>query len=113
MRYLILLAIVSIILVGCTTGVVPMGQNTYMISGSSPGLIGQGAVKAKLLQQADKWCRSKGLVMIPLDSTGHDAVYMGNWANAEVTFKALPPEQAQTAGPVYRPPSVIIENRYR
>jgi hypothetical protein len=90
-----------------------MGQNTYMISGSSPGLIGQGAVKAKLLQQADKWCRSKGLVMIPLDSTGHDAVYMGNLANSEVTFKALPPEQAQSAGPVYHPPSVIIENRYR
>ena len=106
----------SVSLVGCinsSTGVVPMGQNTYTIAGSSSGTIGTGEVKARLLREASAWCSKQGLVMVVMDARGADGVVGHNAANSEITFKALPPAQAQQAGPVYRPPNQIIETRYR
>ena len=111
---LIVLSIASILLVGCTSGVVPIGPNTYMLSGSSPGLIGKGTVEAKLFKQANDWCQQRGLVMIPIDSTGNDAIYMGNWANAEIKFKALPPGQAANVPSSFgAAPNQVIETRQR
>jgi hypothetical protein len=98
---------------GCSTGVVPLGQDTYMIAGSSPGLIGSGTVKAKLIRQANEWAAKKGLVASVVDSKGEDAVAGRNCANAEIIFKALPPDRVNEAGPVYRAPNQIIETRTR
>ena len=75
---------------GCSSGVVPMGRDTFMISGTQPGLIGAGTVRASLLKKADKWCRERNLVMVPLSSSGTDAVFGGQWANAELVFRAVP-----------------------
>lgn len=108
-----LVALAAATLAACTTGIVPIGPSTYMLSGSSPGLIGKGAVEAKLLKQANEWCQKKGLVMIPIDSTGHDAIYMGNWANAEIKFKALPPGSAAVPSSYSAAPNQIIETRAR
>lgn len=95
-RALSLLSLLPLfIFVSCSSGVVPMGRDTYMISGSSPGLIGTGTVRAKLLKQADAWCRSQGLVMVPLNYSGSDAVVGGQWANSEVIFRAVPPSDAE------------------
>jgi hypothetical protein len=102
-----------LLLAGCSTGVVPLGQNTYMIAGSSPGLIGSGTVKAKLIRQANEWAAKRGLVATVVDSKGEDAVVGRNNANAEIVFKALPPERIHEAGPVYRVPDQIIETRIR
>ncbi len=84
-----------------------------MIAGSSPGLIGSGTVKAKLIRQANEWAAKKGLVATVVDSKGEDAVYGRNCANAEIVFKALPPHRVNEAGPVYRAPNQIIETRQR
>jgi len=109
-----LVALATATLTACTSGIVPIGPSTYMLSGSSPGLIGKGAVEAKLLKQANEWCQKQGLVMIPIDSTGQDAMYMGNWANAAVKFKAVPPSQAGSVPSSYSaPPNLIIETRAR
>jgi hypothetical protein len=109
-----LVVVTTTILAACTSGIVPIGPSTYMLSGSSPGLIGKGAVEAKLLKQANEWCQKQGLVMIPIDSTGQDAMYMGNWANAEVKFKAVPPSQAGSVPSSYSAaPNYIIETRAR
>jgi hypothetical protein len=70
-----------------------------MISGSSPGLIGSASVRAKLLKQADKWCRDRGLVMVPISYGGSDAVVGGQWASAEVIFRAVRPEDAENIRP--------------
>jgi len=88
-------------LASCSTGVVPMGRDTYMISGMSPGLVNSGAVRAKLLRQADKWCKEKGLVMIPVSYSGQDAVYGQQAANAEVVFRAVPPSDPENMRPKY------------
>ena len=81
----------SALFVSCSTGVVPMGRDTYMISGSSPGLINSATVRAKLLREADAWCRQRGLIMLPLNFGGVDAVLGQKMANAEVTFRAVRP----------------------
>jgi len=90
-----------------------MGGNTYMIAGSRPGFIGTGEVKASLIKEASAWCEKRGLVMIVVDSTGHDGVYGHNAANADVTFKALPPAEAAKAGSSFQSPNQIIETRQR
>ena len=52
--------------------------------------------------------------MIPIDSTGNDAIYMGNWANAEIKFKAVHPSQAGNVPSSYSAaPTQIIETRAR
>jgi hypothetical protein len=117
MKQLILFLLsATMLLSGCASGVVPMGRDTYMISGSSPGLIGTGSVRAKLLKQADKWCKERGLVMVPISYSGTDAVYGGQWASAEVIFRAVPPSDAENVRPTYeRAPDhhemVTIRNR--
>lgn len=78
-----------------------MGRDTYMISGSSPGLIGSGNVRAKLLREADEWCRKRGLVMVPVNYSGSDAVVMGKWANAEVMFRAVPASDFENKRPTF------------
>lgn len=89
------LFLLSGLLLGCSTGVVPMGRDTYMIAGSSPGLIGTATVRARLLREADSWCRKRGLVMVPLNYSGRDAVLGGDWANSEVIFRAVPPSDPE------------------
>ena len=84
-----------------------------MIAGSSPGLIGGGTVKARLIRQANEWAAKRGLVATVIDSKGEDAMVGRNNANAEIVFKALPPERAGEAGPAYRTPDQIIETRSR
>lgn len=91
----------AFVLSSCATGVTPMGRDTYTISGSSPGLINQGAVKAKLLRRADDWCRKRGLVMVPLNSMGNDAVVGGKWASCELIFRAVPPNDPENKRPTF------------
>jgi hypothetical protein len=86
----ILVALSALLVAGCSSGVVPMGRDTYLISGTQPGLIGAGTVRANLLKKAEKWCKERNLVMVPLSSSGADAVFGGQWANAEVVFRAVP-----------------------
>ena len=87
------------LLSGCSTGVVPLGRDTYMISGSQPVLVGSGVVRARLLREADAWCRKQGLVMVSLNWTGHDAVFGRMPANADLTFRAMPASNYENQRP--------------
>ena len=78
-----------------------MGRDTYMISGSTPGMVSSATVRARLLREADKWCRQNGLVMIPVSYGGQDAVVGQHTANAEVIFRAVPPSDPDNARPRY------------
>jgi hypothetical protein len=73
---------------GCATtgtnGVVQIGPNTYRIGGLGNSTDFSGSdVKARLYQEAAEFCRKKGGVMVPLNSTGQDA-------SAEIQFKCVP-----------------------
>jgi hypothetical protein len=89
------LFLMSGVLFGCSTGVVPMGRDTYMIAGSSPGLVQSATIRARLLREADSWCRKQGLVMVPLNYSGREAVIGSNCANSEIIFRAVPPTDAE------------------
>jgi hypothetical protein len=69
---------------GCATtgtnGVVQIGPNTYRIGGLGNSTdFSAGDVKARLYQEAAEFCRKKGGVMVPLNSTGQ-----------EIQFKCVP-----------------------
>lgn len=108
------LPLLCALLAACSSGVVQTGPNTYMVSGSKPGLIGAGAVKADLYKKAGKWCAERGLVMVPTQSSGSDAEFGGNWANAEIHFRAVPPSEAgKYPSNVERQPDNVVEIRER
>ena len=49
------------------------------------------AVKARLYQKAVEFCKGKGGVMIPLNSTAKDSE-LGQYASAEIQFLCIPPD---------------------
>ena len=90
----ITLALCAVSLVGCATtgtdGVVEIAPNTYMLGGMGGAFDHSGsAVKAKFFKQAAQYCSDKGMMMVPLNSTGQDAA-MFTHASAEVQFRCVP-----------------------
>ena len=49
------------------------------------------AVKARLIKQAEYFCKKKGGVMVLINSTGKDSG-MGTYASAEIQFLCLSPD---------------------
>lgn len=87
---------------GCYTtgtgGVVQIGPDTYMVGslGKFTDFSGS-AVKARLYKQAEEFCKAKGGVMVPINSTAKDSG-MGTYASAEVQFMCLPPSDPRAKG---------------
>lgn len=109
--------IIATAMVACSsTGVVPMGRDTYMITGSTAGFTTESAVRARLLREADKWAKERGLVMVPLGFEGNDAVPGQRMASSEVIFRAVTPQDYENIRPTYeRAPDhhQVIEIRQR
>lgn len=88
-------ALVSIsLLAGCATGtdgVVEIGPDTYMVGGLGRFTdYSSSAVKARLYQDAAKYCTARNRVMVPVNSVGQDSGF-GTYASAEVQFRCLAP----------------------
>jgi hypothetical protein len=67
-------------------GVVPIGPDMYMLGGLGEFTdFSSSAVKARLYGEASAYCRGKGQIMSPINSTGRDSG-MGTYASAEVQF---------------------------
>lgn len=77
---------------GCSgPGIVPMGQDTYMLArDGSFTTFGGGAVKAELYKEAHAFCVSQGREILPLRDASRDSGY-GRYANAEIQFRCLRP----------------------
>ncbi|HVU34910.1 MAG TPA: hypothetical protein VHE61_15865 [Opitutaceae bacterium] len=89
---------------GCaTSGVAPMGGNSYMITRHVWGFTGPSPIKAELLKQADEYCRSHGKVLL-VTKTVEIGLKFGGEPAAEVYFKALDPND-----PALKNPPVIEE----
>jgi hypothetical protein len=89
MKLAIPLLVAAIVLTGCaTSGVSPLGQNSYMITRHVYGFSGTSSIKAELLQDADDYCRSHGKVLL-VTKTVEIGLAFGREASAEVYFKAL------------------------
>ena len=82
----------AIALAGCaSTGVIPMGQDSYMIGkkDGSPGLGVSITNKAEVYQEANAFCREKGLEVKVLNVTTTPA-RLAQLGSTELQFKCAP-----------------------
>ncbi|HKQ40641.1 MAG TPA: hypothetical protein VJ063_21415 [Verrucomicrobiae bacterium] len=82
---------VYVFITGCSTGVVPAGPDTYLISRSVSGFGTAGAAKAAVYKEANAWCTARGLVMVPVSSDAKDPVIGQHMGSADLLFRALKP----------------------
>jgi hypothetical protein len=93
----------------CTTssGIVPMGQGAYMITGTEKSFKGSAVgIKGALLKQADEFCTKRGGVMVVTKTVQTDMKVFKSDASAEVYFKCVAP-----GDPVLKYPVDIQEIR--
>jgi len=98
-----LLSLASIVLLlGCTTttGVVPIGKDTYMVSGSgkSPGGYSGSDVKAAAFKEATAYCAGLGKHLQILHTDQRDMSF-GKNATAELQFMCLDSSDTELTRP--------------
>ncbi len=85
----------ALLLAGCATGprVVPAGPQTYMVS--TGGGLGwrttEASARETVLRQAERFCKKRGLVMVPLTLDVHPGELEEYEPAADLVFRALPP----------------------
>ncbi|PHV17732.1 hypothetical protein CSQ90_05235 [Janthinobacterium sp. BJB303] len=87
------LLLITSLLSGCATtgsdGVVEIGPNLYMIGGLGKFTdFSSSGVKARMFQEGNKFCATKGKQIEAVGSTGKDSGY-GTYASAEVQFRCI------------------------
>jgi hypothetical protein len=82
----------ALVLTACSTGVVPTGQDTYMIAKkSAAGVFTSGAtVKATLYTEANDYCARDGRVVETITATSANAIPFARMPQAELNFKCVP-----------------------
>ena len=114
MRHHTILTIGSaLILGGCaSSGVMPMGPDTYMISTSNE--ISPAYAKRAALTEANEHCRQLGRQMIPLNtrSAAHRDALGDNIATFDFMFRCVSENDPEFKRPTMRKEAdVIIEDR--
>jgi len=105
-----------LLLTGCATnsGVVPIGQNSYMVSRqAATGFSGSGKLKAEAFQEASEFCTkiSKYLQVVNTEEAKPPFI-LGNYPKAEVQFRCLDKNDPELSRPTLKPvPNVVIENK--
>jgi hypothetical protein len=105
-----------VFLTGCaSSGVIPMGQDTFMISKqSSTGFHSAGSVKADIYREGSAYCASQGKEFQPVNDRGVDGVPGRSFANAEVQFRCLSKGDAELSRPTMKPiANIRINNGVR
>jgi hypothetical protein len=91
MLRLVVITIASgIVLLGCamSSGVVPAGNDSYLISRSEKGFDTTGSrVKADAIREASEFCAKSGKSVEIINATEKDMVPFRSDAQAEVQFK--------------------------
>lgn len=106
--------IIFLLIAGCgTSGVVPMGPDTFMISGSSStGFHSGGSVTADLYREAGAYCAAQGKKLVPVNQNSRDGVPGRAFANAELQFRCLTAGDPELQRPRMEPvPNVRIESK--
>lgn len=110
------IVLLAVILSSCaSSGAVPIGRDTFMITKqSSTGFHSGASVKADLYREAYEFCMKKGLQFQPVKENSKDGVPGYAFANAEVVFRCLTENDMEINRPTPTPvPNIIIENRNR
>ena len=98
MRRLALTAI-CLLLAGCaSSGVIPTGPDSYMLTKTSAGglMVSGSQVKADLYVEANKFCGDKGLFVDTVDSSSKNAIPFARMSSAELHFRCVAKSPAVT-----------------
>ena len=89
------------LMAGCSaqTGVVPTGQNSYLVAKqAATGFPGLGNLKAEALQEANQYCVGRGSDLFVTRSTETQPPYvLGNYPRAEIEFRCASPGKTAEA----------------
>ena len=91
MRNTLMALSTAVFLSACSSGIVPAGPDTYMVSRSVSGFGSSAHAKAKLYKEASAWCNKNGFVMVPIASDEMSPEVGKRMGSAELTFRALRP----------------------
>lgn len=102
----ILLLTLALFLIGCAvnSGVVLIGQDTFMVSRqAATGFSGLGTLKAEAFQEANQYCIKKGKSAQVISTNESAPPYvLGNFPRAEVQFMCLSPNDPELTRPKLR-----------
>ncbi|MDX8162143.1 hypothetical protein [Acinetobacter pittii] len=88
-----LITICSSLIVGCAanSGIVPMGNNTYMVSRqAATGFSGMGTLKAEAMREAYQECQKTNKFVNVLETIDAKPPYiLGNFPKTEIRFKCI------------------------
>lgn len=111
------IATVVLLLTNCAarTGVVPIGQDTYMVA--RQGWVSTQSVtelKAQAFTEANSFCSSQGKSLQPVTTKETPGVFGRSYPESELQFRCLGGGDEELSRPVpQKMPDVVIENRYR
>jgi hypothetical protein len=97
---------------GCASGIVPIGQDTYMMSDTGAWSWSSGAnLKAGIYREAYEFCRQQGKEMMPVNTYQKNANFR-EFAHAEVQFRCLNKDDPEYRRPtMVKTPDVIIQTQ--
>jgi hypothetical protein len=105
-------------LISCASisDVVPVGKDTFMISGSSRAFAaGGGTLRVELIKEATKFCDKQNKVLLMKNSTSKDMVFGQSAAHSDVIFRCLHENDPEFERPeidsVYPKKRIEIENK--
>ncbi|MHC6186174.1 hypothetical protein ACYU0V_08560 [Acinetobacter sp. X9] len=88
-----LITVYSFLIVGCAanSGIVPMGNNTYMVSRqAATGFSGMGTLKADAMKEAYQECKKTNKSVSVLETIDTKPPYIfGNFPKTEIRFKCI------------------------
>jgi len=84
---------VCVLLGGCASPVVPMGANTFMVEHGGWPHMNQFALEAKCVRDANRYCERRGLVMVPVSTSGQEGQAFSHNATCKFIFRAVPMKQ--------------------
>ena len=104
-------------LAGCVAnpGIVEMSPGTYMLSREDKaGIFGNAsAMHAAVIEQADKFAASKGMVAVPI-STHETPMYPGHFATFDYQFRLVAPNSPEAKPtPMVQRPDVVVQQTER
>ena len=83
-----------------STGILPIGKDTYMVSKqTATGFQSAVGIKGEILREANEFCAKQGLVMVIVSLNTKDGVPGHSYATAELVFRAVRPEDAENQRP--------------
>ncbi|MDP2784904.1 MAG: hypothetical protein Q8O38_09990 [Sulfurimicrobium sp.] len=105
MKKAVVAALSVLSLTGCaSSGPVPIGKDTYMISKQSAGgaFVAASSVKADVFREANEFCNSQGKTFQVVGTNQVEALIGSRMPSAEVQFMCLDSHDAELKRPKLR-----------